>query len=205
MSACSAMSSCHGRSALARPAAPYRRNSIRVHRGWRCAAASGSQQQQEAPSPPTPMSTPSSAAAQQPAAPAQGLAGRLLAAAGPGEGGQQLLLLAAALAGAAALAAAEPGSALAAGEPAAHASHQLLGELAEGDTGFWANVLRYISYFFSVLLGTAYVALKPLVDLFRRPTTAILAVGGIVGLAAFVNFTVQAMLGVTDAGFDYTP
>ncbi|EFN54403.1 hypothetical protein CHLNCDRAFT_15860, partial [Chlorella variabilis] len=57
---------------------------------------------------------------------------------------------------------------------------------------FWGNVLRYISYFFSVLLGTAYIAVKPLIELMKKPTTAVLVVGGLAGLFFFVSFTVQA-------------
>lgn len=128
---------------------------------------------------------------------AQGLTRSLFAACQPNEG--KLLVLAAALMGIAALA--EPGHAWAVQDY--HQQPQLLGEIAE-DTGFWTNVLRYISYFFSVLLGTAYVALKPFVELFKRPTTAILAIGGVVGLLAFVSFTVNAMLGVNEP-FEYNP
>jgi len=130
------------------------------------------------------------------------LSHRLVATSRPSDG-QNLLLLAAALVGVAALAAA-PGAAVAGGEGYHSHTAQVLADIAEGDAGFWSNVLRYVSYFFSVLLGTAYVALKPLVDLFKRPTTALLALGGIVGLIAFVSFTVNAMLGVTEP-FEYNP
>ena len=75
-------------------------------------------------------------------------------------------------------------------------------DIAE-NSDFWANVLRYVSYFFSVLLGTVYVALKPIAELLKRPTTAILVVLGAVGLYVFVSSTVTAMLGVNE--FDYDP
>jgi hypothetical protein len=58
--------------------------------------------------------------------------------------------------------------------------------LAENED-FWANVLRYISYFFSVLLGTAYVAFKPVVALLKRPTTAVLVIAAFAGLYYFVS------------------
>lgn len=77
-----------------------------------------------------------------------------------------------------------------------------IADLAENED-FWGNVLRYVSYFFSVLLGTAYVALKPIVDLLKRPTTAILVILGAAGLYLFVSTTVSAMLGVNE--FEYDP
>lgn len=75
-------------------------------------------------------------------------------------------------------------------------------DLAENED-FWANVLRYVSYFFSVLLGTAYVAFKPILELLKRPTTAVLVVLATVGLYLFVSTTVTAMLGVEE--FEYEP
>ncbi len=74
--------------------------------------------------------------------------------------------------------------------------------LAENED-FWSNVLRYISYFFSVLLGTAYVAFKPVVALLKRPTTAILVIVAFAGLYYFVSATVKAMIGVDE--FTYEP
>lgn len=74
--------------------------------------------------------------------------------------------------------------------------------LAENED-FWANVLRYVSYFFSVLLGTAYVAFKPIVALLKRPTTAILVIAAFAGLYYFVSTTVKAMIGVDE--FVYEP
>lgn len=59
-------------------------------------------------------------------------------------------------------------------------------------------MLRYIQYFFTVLLGTAYVAIKPFFELFKRPVTAIIGISAVVGLFAFVSFTVSAMLGLSD-------
>jgi hypothetical protein len=59
-------------------------------------------------------------------------------------------------------------------------------------------VLRYISYFFSVLLGTAYTAVRPLSGLLRRPVSAVLTVSGLVLLYLFVSSTVTAMLGINN-------
>mmetsp|Transcript_9579 Transcript_9579/g.18996 ORF Transcript_9579/g.18996 Transcript_9579/m.18996 type:complete len:193 (+) Transcript_9579:720-1298(+) len=75
-------------------------------------------------------------------------------------------------------------------------------DLAENED-FWANVLRYVSYFFSVLLGTAYVAFKPILELLKRPTTAVLVILATLGLYFFVSTTVTAMLGVEE--FEYEP
>ena len=77
-----------------------------------------------------------------------------------------------------------------------------LADIAENED-FWANVLRYVSYFFSVLLGTAYVAFKPILELLKRPTTALLVIAGAAGLYYFVSTTVSMMLGVNE--FTYEP
>jgi hypothetical protein len=112
----------------------------------------------------------------------------------------RLWALAAVLGGAALLGGALP--AAAAGE-APHRAHAVLGELAENEE-FWSNVGRYISYFFSVLLGTAYVALKPVLELLKRPTTAVFVVLGAGALYLFVSTVVSAMLGVNDLQ-EYVP
>jgi ABC-type dipeptide/oligopeptide/nickel transport system permease component len=99
---------------------------------------------------------------------------------------------------------ATPGLALADHLPsAAHSVPQPIADLAENED-FWANVLRYISYFFSVLLGTAYVAIKPIFELLKRPTTAILVIIGGAALYFFVSTTVGAMLGMNDI-IEYEP
>jgi len=63
---------------------------------------------------------------------------------------------------------------------------------------FWNNVLRYGSYFFSVLLGTAYTAVKPIGGLLKKPVSAVLTITAIIGLYIFVSSTVSAMLGVNN-------
>lgn len=122
---------------------------------------------------------------------------RLLASAPDALSNGRTLAMVVVLAGAAALAVPE----------AAHAADHWtpggpIADLAENED-FWANVLRYISYFFSVLLGTVYVALKPLAELLKKPTTAVLVVVGVAGLYYFVSSTVTAMLGINE--FDYAP
>ncbi|KAI3435757.1 hypothetical protein D9Q98_001815 [Chlorella vulgaris] len=108
------------------------------------------------------------------------------------------LVLAAVLGGALLLGSVEP--ALASGD--ASGPPQLLGDLAENED-FWGNVVSYISYFFSVLLGTAYIAVKPIIELMKKPGTAVLVVAGTASLIWFVSFTVQAMLGMNDT-LDFT-
>jgi hypothetical protein len=99
---------------------------------------------------------------------------------------------------------ATPGLALAEHLPSAtHSIPRPIADLAENED-FWANVLRYISYFFSVLLGTAYVAIKPIFELLKRPTTAILVIIGGAALYFFVSTTVGAMLGMNDI-IEYEP
>eukprot|EP00884_Botryococcus_braunii_P003325 jgi/Botrbrau1/12994/Bobra.384_1s0018.1 len=71
-----------------------------------------------------------------------------------------------------------------------------LNNLAQNED-FWKNLLRYGTYFFSVLLGTAYTALKPIGGLLKRPVTAVFTLAAIVGLLVFVSTTVKAMLGVS--------
>lgn len=68
---------------------------------------------------------------------------------------------------------------------------------------FWENVLRYVQYFFSIMLGTVYVMLKPFARLLRNPLTGVLVIGGTVALVYAIKITVTAMLGVDDL-FEYS-
>ena len=98
---------------------------------------------------------------------------------------------------------ASPEVAMAAQTSSDAATAHPIADIAE-NTDFWANVLRYISYFFSVLLGTAYVAIKPIINLLKRPTTAVLVIIGGAALYLFVSTTVGAMLGLNDI-IEYAP
>ena len=77
-----------------------------------------------------------------------------------------------------------------------HSPNELL--QLSGEEDFWGNVYAYIRYFFSVLLGTAYIAFKPIAGLLKRPVTAFFTVVGLVALFVFVSVTVNAMLGMSD-------
>lgn len=68
----------------------------------------------------------------------------------------------------------------------------------------WENIVRYVQYFFSIMLGTGYVMLKPIGRLLKNPFTAILVIAFVVGMFFFVKTTVNAMLGVEDL-FEYQP
>ena len=77
-------------------------------------------------------------------------------------------------------------------------------QLATGEGDFWVNVSRYGRYFITVLLGTAYISVKPVLQLLKRPKTAVAVIVGLVALYLFVSTTVQAMLGVSNP-LDYQP
>jgi Protein of unknown function (DUF751) len=122
--------------------------------------------------------------------PEANLLARLVATANVRDGASVALI--AALGGALVLGMAEPALA-----SASHDHFNVASDLAE-EPAFWSNVLRYVSYFFSVLLGTAYIAVKPLVEMSKRPTTAVLVVVGCGLVFFFVSVTVQTMLGMND-------
>jgi hypothetical protein len=111
-------------------------------------------------------------------------------------------------AAAAACAALALGAALLAAAPAhaADAAQQLPGpafDVAEGEE-FWGNVARYGRYFVTVMLGTGYVMVRPLLGLFKNPVTGVLALVGIAGAVVGVKVTLDAMLGLSQP-FDYLP
>ena len=67
--------------------------------------------------------------------------------------------------------------------------------LAQED--FWSNLARYGRFFITVLLGTAFTAIRPLGGLLKRPVTAVVVVAALFGLYIFLNATLKGMLGVT--------
>ena len=84
-------------------------------------------------------------------------------------------------------------------EPALASSaphHAPLFDVAEGEE-FWGNVVRYGRYFITVMLGTGYVMLRPLVGMFKNPLTGILAVALVSGAIYGTKITVDAMLGLS--------
>ena len=85
-----------------------------------------------------------------------------------------------------------------------HLHHPEAFQLATGDSDFWVNVSRYGRYFITVLLGTAYISVKPVLQLLKRPKTAVAVILGLLALYFFVSTTVQAMLGVSNP-LEYQP
>jgi hypothetical protein len=176
----------------------------------RPAAAAAQPAERSLASPPT---APAAPAAAPPAPAAAALLERALLLAAPPRGDAAAALALAALVGALALGAAGPAAAAmdaadagalgldTAAYSAAHAPALLVGDLAEGEE-FWSNVGRYASYFFSVLLGTAYTALRPVAAALKRPGTAVLVIAGAAGLYIFVSSTVSAMLGINEVPYE---
>lgn len=86
-----------------------------------------------------------------------------------------------------------------------HHLHHLspsISDLAESED-FWSNLLRYVSFYFSVLLGTAATAARPVVAALKRsPASAAGVVAVALVLGIFVTKTVGAMLGVDDGAPD---
>ncbi len=76
-------------------------------------------------------------------------------------------------------------------------------QLAEGGQEFWGNIARYARYFVTVMLGTGYVMLRPIVGAFKNPLSAVFTIAAVAGTVFFVKFTLEAMLGVAPESFDY--
>eukprot|EP00775_Hariotina_reticulata_P013334 gene13334-13463_t len=70
-------------------------------------------------------------------------------------------------------------------------------DISEGEE-FWGNVAKYGRYFVTVMLGTGYVMVQPIVGAFKKPVTAAVALAVIVGGSFLLKFTLDAMLGITE-------
>ena len=64
---------------------------------------------------------------------------------------------------------------------------------------FFENVARYPRYLISLILGIFFALFERLKPLFKKPLTAIALVGMLVGIFAFLYFTLEAMLGLNVA------
>ena len=62
---------------------------------------------------------------------------------------------------------------------------------------FLVNVSRYPTYFISIGLGVFLNAVRPLVPLFKKPTTAIALTGIFIAGFVFLSLTLRAMLGLS--------
>ena len=61
---------------------------------------------------------------------------------------------------------------------------------------FFRNVSLYPRYLIAFALGIFFNAVKPLVPLLKKPSTAIALIGAAVSAFAFLAFTLKAMLGM---------
>ncbi|WP_416671694.1 DUF751 family protein [Egbenema bharatensis] len=61
---------------------------------------------------------------------------------------------------------------------------------------FFQNVSRYPRYLISFTLGIFLTAISPLLPLFKRPTTAVMAISVLVAAFVCITFTLRAMLGL---------
>ncbi|CAI5495910.1 unnamed protein product [Closterium sp. Naga37s-1] len=72
---------------------------------------------------------------------------------------------------------------------------------------FWDNVGRFVIYFFTVFTGGLYSLVKPIVDLFKKPTTAVLVVlvlgGGF--YVTYLTLLPASLLTLTLPGFTPFP
>lgn len=64
---------------------------------------------------------------------------------------------------------------------------------------FFENVFRYPRYLISLILGIFFALFERLKPLLNKPVTAIALVGMLVGVFAFLYFTLEAMLGLNAA------
>lgn len=62
--------------------------------------------------------------------------------------------------------------------------------------GFWNNVLRYIRYFVTTMLGVLLNTFAPLDSLVKNRVTLVALVGLLTGILVFVTLTLRAMLGL---------
>ena len=64
---------------------------------------------------------------------------------------------------------------------------------------FFENVARYPRYLISLILGIFFALFEKLKPLFNNRLTGIALVGMLVGIFAFLYFTLEAMLGLNAA------
>merc|ERR1712144_72915 len=67
------------------------------------------------------------------------------------------------------------------------------------DDDFFLNLTRYGKYFFTVMFGTVYIMLKPVLDMSKRPSSAIFTLMAFIGVLYVLSLTLKAMLGIDDS------
>ncbi len=63
--------------------------------------------------------------------------------------------------------------------------------------GFWNNVVRYVRYFVTTMLGVLLSTFAPLGSLAKSPVTVIALLGLLTGGFVFLTLTLRAMLGLS--------
>ena len=63
-------------------------------------------------------------------------------------------------------------------------------DLAGGEVPFWANMVKYARFSISIMVGFAFMFGRPVVNLLKKPQTAVLVIGGLVGGFKFFKWTI---------------
>ena len=90
------------------------------------------------------------------------------------------------------------GSVLDGGASSAEFGTQALWSVAGGEVPFWANMVKYARFSISIMVGFAFMFGRPIVNLLKKPQTAVLVIGGGYGGYRFFKFTIETMLGMND-------
>ena len=70
--------------------------------------------------------------------------------------------------------------------------------MAGGEVPFWANMVKYARFSISIMVGFAFMFGRPVVNLLKKPQTAVLVFAGGYGGYKFFRFTIETMLGMND-------
>ena len=84
------------------------------------------------------------------------------------------------------------------GASSAEFGTQALWSVAGGEVPFWANMVKYARFSISIMVGFAFMFGRPIVNLLKKPQTAVLVIGGGYGGYRFFKFTIETMLGMND-------
>merc|ERR1712118_123845 len=63
---------------------------------------------------------------------------------------------------------------------------------------FWTNMVRYVQYFSTVLLGSLYAIIKPVIVMPRNKKSTLLVFMGSMGVLLFLYFTLASMLEIIE-------
>ena len=74
------------------------------------------------------------------------------------------------------------GSVLDGGASSAEFGTQALWSVAGGEVPFWANMVKYARFSISIMVGFAFMFGRPIVNLLKKPQTAVLVIGGVRGV-----------------------